>query len=111
MAKKTPNQPIKREALGMAIRALREASGATVHALASKTGIPQTLLSRTELGERDVGYLELLMIAEAINADEITLRNLAMKFAAHGAVEARQQRRDLNMAQRRAIEEVSRKLG
>lgn len=100
----TPNKIPSREAIGMAVRAAREAAGLTLRDLAAVTSISHALLGRTELGERDLGYAEMLSIAIAVNATEQTLREFAMTFQRDGIQEARQQMRDLNKAQRRAIE-------
>ncbi len=88
----------------MAVRAAREAVGLTLRDLAAVTSISHALLGRTELGERDLGYAEMLSIALALKTDERTLREFAMTFQRDGVQEARQQMRDLNKAQRRAIE-------
>jgi transcriptional regulator with XRE-family HTH domain len=95
---------LSRASVGFAIRAARDAAGLTLRDLAGLTGISHTLLGRTELGERDVGYLELLAIAEAVKLDELTLREYAKTFERDGLPEQRQIVRDANRLQRLAIE-------
>jgi transcriptional regulator with XRE-family HTH domain len=94
---------LSRTSVGLAIRAAREAACLTLKDLAALSGVSFSLLSRTELGERDVGYLELLAIAEALRTDELTLREYAKTFEREGLPEKRQMVRDLNRLQRQAI--------
>ncbi len=98
---------LTRESVGLAIRTAREQAGLTLRDLAGATGISHALLGRTELGERDVGYLELLDIAAALRVDEPTLREYAKTFERDGLAgkrqEQRQLARDLNALQREAI--------
>lgn len=101
---------LTRESVGLAIRTAREQAGLTLRDLAGVTGISHALLGRTELGERDVGYLELLDIAAALKVDEPVLRELAQTFERDGLAarrhEQRQLARDLNQLQREAIKSL-----
>jgi transcriptional regulator with XRE-family HTH domain len=94
---------LSRPSVGLAVRAAREAAGLTLKDLAGMTEIPVYLLSRTELGERDLGYTELLAVIDAVKIDEIVLRDFAATFERDGVAEKRQVVRDLNELQREAI--------
>ena len=73
------------------LRKIRKEAGLSQAALAQKLGKPQTLVSKSELGERRVDYPELLDICAAC---QITLSEFDRRFhEAKGAVEARQKRR------------------
>lgn len=56
----------KREAHGAAIRAIREAVGISVSALAPRSGVSQGYLSRVELGEKNPSPETLRAIASAL---------------------------------------------
>ena len=103
---------LSRASLGLAVRAAREAAGLTLNDLVGMTGLTQSTLSRSELGERDIAFTELLAIADAVKVDLEDLRTLAETFEREGAAEkhaAKQHARsqlahDLNDLQRLAIE-------
>ena len=97
---------LSRTSVGLAIRAAREAAGLTLKDLAATSGVSFSLLSRTELGERDVAYLEVLTIIETLKIDESQLREYAKTFEREGLPANRQMARDLNKLQRRAIESL-----
>lgn len=98
--------------MGLAIRTSRDAASLTLNDLASLTGLTQSTLSRTELGERDVAFTEILAIAEAVNIDVEALRTLAETFEREGAAANMAEKksakvqlaRDMNQLQRLAIE-------
>lgn len=98
---------LTRESVGLAIRTAREAAGLTLRDLAGVTGISHALLGRSELGERDVGYVEMLDIAAALHVEEAVLREYAKTFERDGLAAKRQEQRqlvrDLNALQREAI--------
>lgn len=94
---------ISRTAIGIAIRTVREAAGMTLKDLAKVSGISFSLLSRTELGDRDVSYVEMLSILQALNVRELTLRRRAEMIEQKGLSQIRQRVRDLNRQQREAI--------
>jgi transcriptional regulator with XRE-family HTH domain len=99
---------LSRTSVGLAVRAAREAAGLTLKDLAGTTGITTSSLSRSENGERDLAFTEVLAIAEALRVDAETLRTLAETFERAGAPEKQSARaelsRDLNELQRMAIE-------
>jgi transcriptional regulator with XRE-family HTH domain len=99
---------LKRTSVGLAVRAAREAAGLTLKDLAGMTGLTLSSLSRSETGDRDIAFTEVLAIAEALKVDADTLRTLAETFERAGATEKRKQleglAQDLNDLQRVAIE-------
>ena len=103
---------LSRASVGLAVRAAREAAGLTLNDVAGMTGMTQSTLSRTELGERDLAYTEILGIAEVAKIDVEALRTLAETFERDGDAEmhATKQRaknqlaHELNDLQRLAIE-------
>lgn len=99
---------ISRIALGMAVRAVRDAAKLTLNDLAVATGMTSSSLSRSETGLRDLTFAEVLAIATAVKIDVDTLRSMAETFERAGAEKTRLQRdafaRDLNELQRLAIE-------
>ena len=96
-------QALSRAAIGLAIRGAREAAGLSLRRLAAEAGISPALLSRTELGERDVGYVELLSIAETLKIDEQTLRQFALTFERERLPHRQEKIRKLNALQREAV--------
>ena len=99
---------LTRISVGLAVRAAREAAGLTLNDLAKATGITLSSLSRSETGQRDLAFTEVLTITRALKIDAEALRTLAETFERRGAVKARkkldQLSRDLNELQRLAIE-------
>lgn len=103
---------LSRASLGLAVRAAREAAGLTLMDLAGSTGMTQSTLSRSELGERDLAFTEVLSIADAVQLSVEDLRTFAETLERDGEAEthaAKQASRsklaqDLNALQRRAIE-------
>lgn len=68
---------ITRAALGAAVRAARDATGLSIREMATVTNISTTALSRTENGERDVSFVELVAIAKAVRLTVEQMHNLA----------------------------------
>lgn len=103
---------LSRASIGLAVRAAREAAALTLNDLAGLTGLTQSTLSRTELGERDVAFAEVLAIAKAVKIDLEALLTLAETFERDGAATNLAQKRsakdqlarDMNELQRLAIE-------
>ena len=101
---------LTRTSLGLAVRAARGAAQLTLSDLAAATELTVSSLSRTEHGERDLGFGEASLIAEALKIDVETLRSLAETFERAGAADKKSASadlaRDLNELQRVAIEAV-----
>lgn len=94
--------------MGLAVRAAREAARLTLNDLAALTGITLSSLSRSENGQRDLAFTEVLEIAKALKVDAETLRTFAETFERAGVSKTTLKRdqlsRDLNDLQRLAIE-------
>jgi transcriptional regulator with XRE-family HTH domain len=95
---------LTRESIGLAIRTARQAMGYSLREMSELTGIAHAMLSRTELGERDVGYVELLVILGALETDELTLREYADAFARDGMAGVRENLRALKREQRSSVQ-------
>lgn len=99
---------LSRTSLGLAVRAARDAAGLNLEQLAERTGITVSTLSRSERGERDITYTEVLALAEAIDVDVESFRTLAETFERGGAAEKSRSRdeleADLVALQRQAVE-------
>lgn len=99
---------LSRISVGLAVRAAREAAGLTLNDLAGITGITLSSLSRSETGQRDLAFTEVLAISDGLKIDPETLRSLAETFERAGATKTQHKRdqlaRDLNDLQRLAIE-------
>lgn len=59
--------------LGAAIRARRQASGMSQEALADYAGIDRSHMGKIERGERNVTFLNMVRIANALNCPASTL--------------------------------------
>lgn len=101
---------LTRVSLGMAVRTAREAAKLTLNDLAVATGLTQSSLSRSEIGQRDLAFTEVLAIAEVLNIGVSELRDLAETFERSGVSEKTDKRdqlaHDLNELQRAALEAV-----
>lgn len=86
---------LSRTSVGLAIRAAREAAGLTLKDLSGLTGIVLSTLSRTETGDRDLAWTELLLVAEAVKIDPSQLHALARSIEERGAAEKQAQRNRL----------------
>jgi transcriptional regulator with XRE-family HTH domain len=99
---------LTRISVGLAVRAAREAAGLTLNDLAGLTGITLSTISRSETGQRDISFTEVLAISQALKISAETLRSLAETFERGGASETQHKRNqlfsDLNDLQRLAIE-------
>ncbi len=99
---------LTRVSLGMAVRTAREAAKLTLNDLAIATGLTQSSLSRSEIGQRDLAFTEVLAIAEVLKIEVSQLRDLAETFERDGVSEKAEKRdqlaHDLNELQRTAIE-------
>lgn len=99
---------LTRISLGLAVRAAREAAGLTLNELAEATGMTISSLSRSETGQRDLTFSEVLAISQAVGIDAETLRTLAETFERAGVVKTQNKRdqlsQDINELQRLAIE-------
>jgi|GEM_PF-5007669 len=99
---------LSRISVGLAVRAAREAAGLTLNDLAGITGITLSSLSRSETGQRDLAFTEVLAISDGLKVDPETLRSLAETFERAGVTKTQHKRdqlaRDLNDLQRLAIE-------
>jgi len=98
---------ISRAALGSAVRAARDAADLSIRDLASRAGLSAAVLSRTENGERDLAYTELLAIAQAVGLRVEDLHNLAENCERQGVGRVRQElsqlQADLLQLQRAAL--------
>lgn len=99
---------LSRVAVGLAVRAARDAAQLTLNDLASMAKMTVASLSRSENGLRDLEFAEAAAIAEACKIDIETLRSLAETFERAGAAKTAQKKSDLqsdlNELQRLAIE-------
>jgi transcriptional regulator with XRE-family HTH domain len=100
---------LSRTSVGLAVRAAREAARLTLQDLSEATGLTVASLSRSENGQRDMAYAEVMAIADALKIDPEAFRTLAETFERSGAAEHLQQSRskleqDLNELQRLAVE-------
>jgi transcriptional regulator with XRE-family HTH domain len=86
---------LSRTSVGLAVRAARAAARLTLKDLAGLTGIVLSTLSRTENGERDLAWTELLLVAEAVKIDPSRLHDLARNIEEKGAAEKQSQRNRL----------------
>lgn len=99
---------LSRASVGLAIRAAREAAGLTLKDLAGSTGLTLSSLSRSETGQRDTEFAELVSISDAVRISVEDLRTLAETCERQGAAEKQRQRSqledELNKLQQLAIE-------
>jgi transcriptional regulator with XRE-family HTH domain len=86
---------LSRTSVGLAVRVAREAAGLTLKDLSGMTEIVLSTLSRTENGERDISWTELLTISAAVKIDPDKLHELALNIEAQGATEKQAQRNQL----------------
>ena len=61
------------------LRKIREESGLSQAALAEKLGKPQTFISKSEIGERRIDFLETLDFCEACHVSPIEFINRLQK--------------------------------
>lgn len=84
----------------MAVRSIRLSSKLTLAQLSEKTSIQLSTLSRSEVGQRDIGYTEMQSITEALGVTERTICLLAEKFEKMGLSQEveviRSKQRELN---------------
>ncbi len=71
---------LSRDSIGSAIRIAREEAKFTLEQVAAKSGITTSTLSRTEQGERDVSFIEVLTLVEIFGITELTLREYAQRI-------------------------------
>lgn len=71
MAGKASNEALR--ALGAAVRALRIARGLTQERLAEGAGLHTTYVSDVERGRRNVGFINVALLASALGVDLPTL--------------------------------------
>ena len=94
--------------MGLAVQSARNAARFTLNDLASLAGMTTSSLSRSERGERDLGFSEVVAISNAVKIDVETLRSLAETFERDGAAQAHGKlsalEKDLNELQRLAFE-------
>ena len=76
---------LSREALGLAVRAAREAADFTLGDLAGVAGMTVPSLSRSENGLRDLEFAEVVAIADAVKIDVEWIRALAETYERAGA--------------------------
>lgn len=95
-------------AIGLAVRAARDAAKLTLSDLSSRSGLPISSLSRAENGLRGLDFSEAVVIADALNVSVGALQSLAETFEREGAVEIAQSKKqlmkDLLDLQRQAVE-------
>ena len=96
--------------MGLAVHSARDAAGLTLNDLAPLAGMTASSLSRSERGERDLAFAEVVAIANAVKIDVETLRSLAESFEREGVAQTHSKasalEKDLNELQRMAIEAV-----
>lgn len=99
---------LSRVSVGLAIRSAREAAKLTLNDLAPAVGMTVSSLSRSETGQRDLEFAEVVALAAAFKVDLEHLRTLAETFERGGAADKQRDRErllaDLNDLQRQAIE-------
>lgn len=97
---------LSRVSVGQAVRAAREAAGLTLADLAGQVDLTTSSLSRTETGQRDLSFPELVAIAGAVKLGIEDFRLMVEAYERDAA--PRQQaldalKRDLNELQRQAV--------
>lgn len=101
---------LSRPSVGQALRTARDSAGLTLSALAEVTSLTTSSISRTERGERDLTYSELVEISEVLKIDVEHFRELAEAFERLGAAQKKEQldtlASDLAKLQKAAIEAV-----
>jgi transcriptional regulator with XRE-family HTH domain len=74
---RTPQNPKSQEALGKAIRELRNKQGDSLEALSGKAGLTKNMLSLIERGEGNPSWVTLEGIAKALGISVAELAKLA----------------------------------
>ena len=101
---------LSRISVGQALRVARDTAGLTLADLAAVTSLTTSSISRTERGERDLAYTELVEVVEALKIDVEHFRQLAESHELLGAAEKKQQidalATDLIKLQKAALEDV-----
>lgn len=99
---------LSRIAVGQALRTARDAAGLTLADLAKVTSLNVSSISRTERGERDLTFSEMLEVCEAVKIDNAHFRMLAETFEKHDVASTKGQitslEADLINLQRAALE-------
>jgi transcriptional regulator with XRE-family HTH domain len=98
---------LRRTSVGLAVKAAREAAGFTLADLAGATSITISSLSRTENGQRDAEFAEIVSITSALRIDVETFRTMAETFERSDAAKTLRKMSklegDLNDLQRLAV--------
>jgi transcriptional regulator with XRE-family HTH domain len=76
---RTPQNPKSQEALGKAIRELRNRQGDSLEALAGEAGITKNMLSLIERGEGNPSWVTVEGIAKALGVSVAQLAKLSEK--------------------------------
>lgn len=76
---------LSRNAVGLAVRALRDAAARTLEDLAGAAGMTASSLSRTENGLRSVEFAEAVRLAEALGIGVTDFLELAQNIERSGA--------------------------
>jgi transcriptional regulator with XRE-family HTH domain len=76
---RTPQNPESQEALGKAIRELRNRQGDSLEALAGEAGITKNMLSLIERGEGNPSWVTVEGIAKALGVSVAQLAKLSEK--------------------------------
>lgn len=76
---------ISRSSLGLALRAIREAARMTLKDLSASTGIAVSSLSRSENGQRDLEFAEVVQVCETVGLDVLAFRMLAESIEEAGS--------------------------
>lgn len=79
MTPRTPQNPKSQEALGEAIRELRNKQGDSLEALAGEAGITKNMLSLIERGEGNPSWVTVEGIAKALGVSVAQLAKLSEK--------------------------------
>ena len=70
--------------LGIAVRTLRQQAGQSQEDLASRAGLPITLVTRIEAGKSDPTWGDMRKVAAALDVSLEKLSELAEEFEAYG---------------------------
>lgn len=63
-------------AVGKVLKRLRKQGGLTQEQLGAKVGLPQPIISKIEMGDRGLAFIETWLYAEALGTDVVALIGL-----------------------------------
>lgn len=88
------NRRSRLEAFGRAVKVKRLTLDLTQEELAHRSGLDRTYIGGVERGERNVGLLNIVLIAEALGISAGDLMHASDIEVAHGSIRRRQNRQE-----------------